>query len=69
MGPYSSDSLSDLGDARTRLEDWARDNGIAYGRESARGTELACALEHFKVGPVDESDFTKWETEFAYLIA
>jgi len=29
---------------------------------------LACGLERFEVGPVDEEDFTKWRTEFAYLI-
>jgi hypothetical protein len=27
-----------------------------------------CALERFIVGPVDDPDFTTWQTEFAYLI-
>ena len=68
MGPYRSDSLPDLGDARAALVAWADDNGVTYGSETPRGLELACALEQFQVGPVDEEDFTKWRTEFAYLI-
>ena len=68
VGPYRSDSLPDLGDARAALVAWADDNGVAYGSETPSGLELACALEQFQVGPVDEEDFTKWRTEFAYLI-
>jgi effector-binding domain-containing protein len=68
VGPYRSDSLPDLGDARAALVAWADDNEVVYGRETPRGLELSCALEQFQVGPVDEEDFTKWRTEFAYLI-
>ena len=32
------------------------------------GATLPCCLERYLVGPVDEADFMKWETEFAYLI-
>jgi len=46
----------------------ADENEVAYGSDTPRGIELACALERFEVGPVDEEDFTKWRTEFAYLI-
>jgi effector-binding domain-containing protein len=68
VGPYTSDSMPDLGDAREELLGWARDNEIVYGTETKRGLALPCALEHFRIGPVDDPDFTKWETEFAYLI-
>jgi effector-binding domain-containing protein len=68
VGPYTHDSMPDLGDARAELVGWADENGIVYGRESERGLQLPCAIEHFRIGPVDEPDFTKWETEFAYLV-
>jgi effector-binding domain-containing protein len=68
VGPYTSDSMPDLGDAREELLGWARDNEIVYGTETERGLALPCALEHFRIGPVDDPDFTRWETEFAYLI-
>jgi effector-binding domain-containing protein len=68
VGPYRSDSMPDLGDARAELVAWAHDNEIVYGHQTDRGLKLPCALEHFRIGPVDDPDFTKWETEFAYLI-
>jgi effector-binding domain-containing protein len=68
VGPYRSDAMPDLGDARAELVAWARANDIVYGSETSRGIEFPCALERFIVGPADDPDFTKWETEFAYLI-
>jgi hypothetical protein len=58
VGPYRSETLPDLAAARERLLTWAA------------GHELAplSYIEHFRIGPVEEPDFTKWETEFAYLI-
>ncbi|HEX6583324.1 MAG TPA: GyrI-like domain-containing protein [Thermoleophilaceae bacterium] len=58
VGPYRSETLPDLAAARERLLTWAE------------GHELAplSYMEHFRIGPVEEPDFTKWETEFAYLI-
>jgi hypothetical protein len=47
---------------------WARDNEVSYGHETERGLSFPCALERFIVGPVDDPDFTNWQTEFAYLI-
>lgn len=58
VGPYRSETQPDLAAARERLTSWAEDRGLA----------LSCGLEHFRIGPVEEPDFTKWETEFAYLI-
>ncbi len=68
VGPYTSDSVADLGDARAELVAWAKENGIVYASETERGLSFPCALEQFHVGPVDDPDFTNWKTEFAYLI-
>ena len=68
VGPYSSDAMADLGDARAEVVAWAEENRIVYSEESDRGFQLPCALEHFHIGPVDNPDFTRWETEFAYLV-
>jgi effector-binding domain-containing protein len=68
VGPYTSEAMPDLGDARAELVAWARDNDVVYGSETERGLEFPCALERFIVGPADDSDFTKWQTEFAYLV-
>jgi len=68
VGPYRSDAMPDLSDARAELVAWAQDNGIVYGSETERGLRFPCALEQFLVGPADDPDFTKWQTEFAYLI-
>jgi effector-binding domain-containing protein len=68
IGPYTSDSMPDLADARAELLAWAEENGIEYGQETERGQSFPCAFEQYRIGPVDDSDFTKWETEFAYLV-
>ena len=68
VGPYRSDAMPDLGDARAELVAWARENGTVYGSGTERGLEFPCALERFIVGPADDADFTNWRTEFAYLI-
>jgi hypothetical protein len=38
---------------------WAADRGIA----------LDGCVERYLIGPIDEPDYSKWETEVAYLIA
>jgi hypothetical protein len=60
--------MPDLGDARSELMTWAEEHGVMYGRETDNGWQFPCALEQFRIGPVDDPDFTKWETEFAYLV-
>src|SRR5262245_21739024 len=52
LGPYTSETLPDLGDARAELVQWARDNELSYGHETERGLRFPCALERFVVGPV-----------------
>jgi effector-binding domain-containing protein len=68
VGPYRSETETDLADARAALLRFARERGIVYSLETARGATLPCAVEHFRIGPVDTPDYSTWETEFAYLI-
>jgi DNA gyrase inhibitor GyrI len=68
VGPYRSETAPDLGAARAALIAWMTEKEITYSHPTDRGSALACCVEHFHVGPVEEPDFTKWETEFAYLI-
>jgi effector-binding domain-containing protein len=68
VGPYRSETAPDLGASRERLIGWADEQGLVYSRETDRGSTLPCCLERYLVGPVEEPDFTKWETEFAYLV-
>jgi hypothetical protein len=68
VGPYRSETANDLGDAQAALTAWAAEHGVAYSRPTEPGLALACCVEHYRIGPVDESDWTKWETELAYLV-
>ena len=67
-GPYRHDDVPDLGDAQAALRTWTEQQGITTGRPSERGLSLAACVEHYKVGPPMEQDWTKWETELAYLV-
>lgn len=68
VGPYRSKTAPDLAAARERLTSWAAREGIVYSRETDRGSALPCCLERYLVGPPAEPDFSKWQTEFAYLV-
>jgi effector-binding domain-containing protein len=68
VGPYRSEREPDLAVARARLVGWAAERGLVYSHETDRGHAMTCCVEHFRVGPVDDPDHSKWETEFAYLI-
>jgi effector-binding domain-containing protein len=68
VGPYRSETEPDLGDARVALIAWMERQGIAYSRPSERGRALPCAVDHLRVSPGTEPDYSKWETEIAYLI-
>jgi effector-binding domain-containing protein len=68
VGPYQSDSAPDLADAREQIRAWAADNGVEYSQASDHGQTFPCAFEQYRIGPVDDPDFTRWETEFAYLV-
>jgi len=67
-GPYRSEDVPDLGDAQAALRSWTEQQGIVTGRPSERGSSLPCCVEHYRIGPPMEQDWTKWETELAYLV-
>jgi effector-binding domain-containing protein len=67
-GPYRHDDVPDLGDAQAALRSWTEQQGIVTGRPSERGSSLAGCVEHYRVGPPLEADWTKWETELGYLV-
>jgi hypothetical protein len=60
--------VPDLGDAQAALRDWIEKEGIVTSRPSERGSSLPGCVEHYKGGPPHEQDWTKWETELAYLV-
>jgi effector-binding domain-containing protein len=67
-GPYTSDEVPDLRDAQAALRAWIEREGIVTSRPSERGSTLPCSVEHYRVGPPIEPDWTKWETELAHLV-
>jgi effector-binding domain-containing protein len=67
-GPYRKEDVPDLGDAQVALRTWTEQQGIVTGRPSERGSSLAACVEHYRIGPPMEADWTKWETELAYLV-
>jgi effector-binding domain-containing protein len=68
VGPYTHESVTDLGDAQAALKGWIEAQGIVCSRPSERGSSLPCCVEHYRIGPPTEKDWTKWETELAYLV-
>ena len=70
VGPYNHDELPDLHAARERLLGWAEDQGLGLAREERGGAvTFAACIESYVKGAVEEPDWTKWETELAYLTA
>jgi hypothetical protein len=68
-GAYRSETEPDLAGARALLEDWAAARGLRLSRRPGeRGTEIACYLERYLVGPAEEPDQALWRTELAYLV-
>jgi effector-binding domain-containing protein len=68
VGPYRHDSVPDLRAARERLLAWAADEGIEIASEERGGAvTFAACVESYLNGPAEEPDWTKWETELAYL--
>jgi hypothetical protein len=68
VGPYNSASEPDLGDARATLRTWIDEQGIQVDmQQTDNGSELRGCVEHYRIGPVEQTDYSKWETEVAYL--
>jgi hypothetical protein len=58
VGAYRHDTEPDLATARETLLAWIEAEGLTPGDY----------VEHYRVGPVEERDYTKWETEMAFLV-
>jgi effector-binding domain-containing protein len=69
-GPYSHAGEPDLQAAHATARAWAQENGLALAREPSDDDEirLAGCIEQYRIGPHEEPDYTRWETELAYLI-
>jgi effector-binding domain-containing protein len=68
VGPYTHESVPDLVHAQAALNDWIQGQGLVCSRPSERGSSLPCCVERYRIGPPMEKDWTKWETELAYLV-
>ena len=68
VGPYTHATAPDLVDAQAAMRTWIEREGIVTSRPSERGSALPCCVEHYRIGPPMEEDWTKWETELAYLV-
>ena len=69
VGPYSSAEVPDLNDARAELLEWARRQGVQWrGSQTKRGTTFEASIERYLTDASREPDWTKWETELAYLV-
>lgn len=60
----------DLAAAHSHVHVWAHREGLAFPCETADdGTEeFTAVVERYLVGPPEEDDVEKWETELAYLV-
>jgi effector-binding domain-containing protein len=59
VGPYTHETAPDLKAAHATLRAWADERDIGLGG----------SVERYLIGPVEESDYSKWETELAYVVA
>ena len=50
------------------MQDWARRQGVVLdSRTTDRGSTWDCYVERYLIGPIDEPDYSKSETELMYL--
>jgi RNA polymerase sigma-70 factor (ECF subfamily) len=70
VGPYTSSDVPDLAAARADLLGWGRRQGIEWdSSKTPRGTAFEACIESYLTDARREPDWSKWETELAYLIA
>jgi effector-binding domain-containing protein len=70
VGPYNSSDVPDLRAARAELLEWGRREGIEWdASKTAHGTAFEACIERYLTDSSREPDWSKWETELAYLIA
>jgi effector-binding domain-containing protein len=69
VGPYNSAEVPDLNAARAELLGWAREQGAELdSSKTAQGTAFEACVERYFTDASREPDWSKWETELAYLI-
>ena len=70
VGPFTHAELPDLVNARAALFEWSeREGAVIAAKPTERGTAYEVAIDRFLTKPGSEPDFTRWETELAYLLA
>jgi effector-binding domain-containing protein len=57
VGPYNHATEPDLPAAHAALRQWMDEHGLPVPGE---------CVEQYRLGPVEEADYSKWETELAY---
>ena len=68
VGPYRHEDVPDLRAARERLVAWAEAEGLELAREESGGAvTFAACVESYLTDASREPDWTKWETELAFL--
>jgi hypothetical protein len=69
-GPYTHTSKPDLQAAHATVRAWADEHGLALAHEESAGDEIVLrgCVEQYCIGPVEQPDFARWETELAYLV-
>lgn len=61
---------SGLGDLHRIVHEWAGEERLVVARTAvAGGTAFGGSTEQFRVGPFEEPDPWRWETDVAYLLA
>ena len=68
VGPYRHATEPDLAAASVAMQEWARRQGaVLDSRMTDRGAAWDCYVERYLIGPIDEPDYSKCETELMYL--
>jgi hypothetical protein len=68
VGPYRHATEPDLAAARAAMQDWAKNRGIVLNsRKTDHGSSWGSCVERYLIGPVDDPDYSKWQTELMYL--
>ena len=69
VGPYRSETVTDISDARDALLAWALANDVTLDRRETDGGQApGCYVEHYRTDARAEPDSSKWESELAYRL-
>ena len=69
-GPYTNATEPDLAAAHATVRAWVAEHDLPLAKDKSAGdqTALSGCIEQYRIGPVDEPDYARWETEVAYLV-